>query len=493
MAVIALFRSALTAARWRGKQADSCRGAPVAPALVGPHDEAMIRARAFRIHALSRAIVVALGVLLIAGRAAAEPGDDLPRDDATAQGSSNDQVLPSPSLPSQPSTQAPAPAAAGDAAASAPLPPENDPRALSDFEPQLSPYGAWVDDEKYGHVWVPDRSIVGEGFSPYATGGHWALDTDGNWVWVSDYAFGDIVFHYGRWAWTPYGWSWIPGYRYAPAWVSWRVPTESYAYVGWAPIPPSYVWFGGVGVSFWYAPPYYWVFCPSGRVFAPYPYRYFVTRPAYVRALGRYTRPYVAASPHLIPRGPPLQAALVPRGSVPATRVAAGPSQAFSNGSALSARSVNGHVAPATARSLPGASRAMNTSPSLAASRTVAPSRTWSEPARQTFSPAARVSAPPTRGPPPSVFAPARPTVAPSRVYSPPARAYTPSPRAYSAPARVYSPPARAYSAPRVYAPSRVYSAPAWHSSPSFSRPSPSFSRASPSFSHGSGGGGHHR
>jgi hypothetical protein len=438
-------------------------------------------------------------MLLTAGGAAAEPGDDLPRDDATAQG--NAQVLTSPSLPAADAS------ASAPAAASAPLAAENDPRALSDFEPQLSPYGAWVDDEKYGHVWVPDRSIVGEGFSPYATGGHWALDTDGNWVWVSDYAFGDIVFHYGRWAWTPYGWSWIPGYRYAPAWVSWRVPTESYAYVGWAPIPPSYVWFGGVGVSFWYAPPYYWVFCPSGYVFAPYPYRYFVTRPAYVRALGRYTRPYVAASPHLVPRGPPLQAALVPRGAVPATRVAAGPSRGFSNGSALSPRSVNGQVAPATARALPGASRAVNTSPAMPASRTttagtrpsVAPSRTWSEPARsfappgQTFSPSPRASAPPPlRGPPPSVFAPARPTAAPTRVYAPPRayspspRAYSPSPRPYSAPARVYSPPARTYSAPRVYAPARVYSAPAWHSSPS------SFSRPSPSFGHASGGG-HHR
>jgi len=69
------------------------------------------------------------------------------------------------------------------------------------------------------------------------------LDTENNWVWMSDYPFGGIVFHYGRWVWIEsVGWAWVPGRRYAPAWVVWRVPSDSYDYVGWAPAPPDYGW-----------------------------------------------------------------------------------------------------------------------------------------------------------------------------------------------------------------------------------------------------------
>src|SRR5688500_10749548 len=58
-----------------------------------------------------------------------------------------------------------------------------DPRALSDFRPLLDRYGAWVDDARYGLVWVPSRQLVGDDFAPYLTRGRWALDTAGDWVW----------------------------------------------------------------------------------------------------------------------------------------------------------------------------------------------------------------------------------------------------------------------------------------------------------------------
>jgi len=104
----------------------------------------------------------------------------------------------------------------------------------------LDPYGNWVEDEKYGTVWVPNRDAVGEDFAPYVSAGHWALTEDGDWSWQSDYPFGGVVFHYGRWVWVPgTGWAWVAGRRYANAWVSWRVPTDNYAYVGWAPMPPG--------------------------------------------------------------------------------------------------------------------------------------------------------------------------------------------------------------------------------------------------------------
>jgi hypothetical protein len=150
----------------------------------------------------------------------------------------------------------------GSAPAAAPS--ETDPRALTDFRPHLDPYGYWVEHPNYGLVWVPRRDVVGDGFAPYVTSGRWALDETGEWVWVSDYPFGSVVFHYGRWAYvSDSGWVWVPGYRYAPAWVTWRVPTGSYAYVGWAPLAPDYGWFGGVSLSVWYGYSTPWVFCPS--------------------------------------------------------------------------------------------------------------------------------------------------------------------------------------------------------------------------------------
>jgi len=127
-------------------------------------------------------------------------------------------------------------------------------QALRDFSPRLAPYGSWLDDPAYGRVWVPSRAVVGVGFSPYVSGGRWELTADDSWYWASDYPFGAITFHYGRWVWLyGSGWAWAPGYVYAPAWVSFRVGPGGY--IGWGPLAPYYVWRGGVFVSVGYRPP----------------------------------------------------------------------------------------------------------------------------------------------------------------------------------------------------------------------------------------------
>jgi hypothetical protein len=80
------------------------------------------------------------------------------------------------------------------------------------------------------------------GWRPYYDGGHWAY-TDQGWYWQSDYPWGDIAFHYGRWSYKPvYGWVWAPGFEFAPAWVVWRHTDE---YCGWAPLPFGTVLVGG--------------------------------------------------------------------------------------------------------------------------------------------------------------------------------------------------------------------------------------------------------
>jgi hypothetical protein len=220
-----------------------------------------------------------------------------------------------------------------EALAPSEIPPDDaDPRALTDFKPDLDPYGTWVQDPVYGTVWVPSPQVVGDSFSPYVTGGRWALSTNNEWVWVSDYPFGPVVYHYGRWVYiTGTGWAWIPGYRYAPAWVTFRVPTGSYAYVGWAPLPPDYIWVNGVAVHFHVAPSYYWVFCPSAYVFHSHVNYYVVRDRVFVGQLAYHTRHYHVhhhspAPRYRVPASPSPRLARVPARAVPAERVPLQPS-----------------------------------------------------------------------------------------------------------------------------------------------------------------------
>ncbi len=121
----------------------------------------------------------------------------------------------------------------------------------NNFRSELSPYGNWINYPGYGNVWVPNQ--VPSDFSPYATAGHWVYSTYG-WSWVSDYAWGGIPFHYGRWFRdNAYGWMWMPGYQWASAWVTWGNYNNYYC---WAPLAPF------IGCSGYYRPnPYCWNFC----------------------------------------------------------------------------------------------------------------------------------------------------------------------------------------------------------------------------------------
>ena len=101
------------------------------------------------------------------------------------------------------------------------------------FYDNLAPYGQWVSDPQYGNVWVPNE---GGDFRPYGSRGHWVMTDYGN-TWVSDDPWGWACYHYGRWTYDPYyGWVWIPGYEWAPSWVSWRFGG---GYSGWAPLGPG--------------------------------------------------------------------------------------------------------------------------------------------------------------------------------------------------------------------------------------------------------------
>ena len=100
------------------------------------------------------------------------------------------------------------------------------------FYTDLMPYGEWIELENEIVVWRPSRIAVN--WHPY-TIGRWEYTRYG-WYWVSYEPFGWATFHYGRWfRHEYYGWLWLPGYEWSPAWVEWRYNSH---YIGWAPLPP---------------------------------------------------------------------------------------------------------------------------------------------------------------------------------------------------------------------------------------------------------------
>jgi len=172
-------------------------------------------------------------------------------------------------------------------------PDDTDPICLGTFEGVLAPYGAWVEDDEVGYVWVPEPTVVGVGFVPYLSAGHWSY-TDHGYFWVSDHSWGWATFHYGRWVQSArWGWVWVPGARYSPAWVEWR---HGGGWLGWAPTRPSFRWHAGVA-TYVEAPPAPYVFVHSSAFFSPY-LTVVVAHPAHRPALMSTTTRWIAPPVH---------------------------------------------------------------------------------------------------------------------------------------------------------------------------------------------------
>ncbi len=184
--------------------------------------------------AMTRVGWFALAGLLVAGPVARAQDDDDGPDEGIAQFQANESDDAEPPMPVAPEEIAQSPGAQV---------------SYDDFYADLAPYGEWFDLPGYGRVFRPYASVVGDDFRPYATGGQWVYTPYG-WSFVSDLPFAWATFHYGRWALdVTYGWIWVPGTVWGPAWVDWR---WGGGYVGWAPLPPA-GW-----AATWYDP--YWSF-----------------------------------------------------------------------------------------------------------------------------------------------------------------------------------------------------------------------------------------
>src|SRR5882724_5080759 len=104
--------------------------------------------------------------------------------------------------------------------------------AVAEFNAPLAAHGAWITVGSYGRCWRPSGIAVS--WQPYCYG-RWVW-TDCGWYWESDEPWGWACYHYGSWAYdSEFGWVWVPGIDWAPAWVTWRFGG---GYCGWAPLGP---------------------------------------------------------------------------------------------------------------------------------------------------------------------------------------------------------------------------------------------------------------
>lgn len=150
--------------------------------------------------------------------------------------------------------QAPAPAVAADEV------------NLDFFYNNMKDQGDWLQTPEYGYVFNPRVQRDKTNWRPYSDG-YWA-HTDEGWLWNSYEDFGWATYHYGRWTrLKEYGWVWVPGYEWAPAWVAWRGTKEDgptggrpaasnnsrgavqVSYVGWAPLPPEAQFDSAIGFN----------------------------------------------------------------------------------------------------------------------------------------------------------------------------------------------------------------------------------------------------
>jgi hypothetical protein len=97
------------------------------------------------------------------------------------------------------------------------------------YAPAFEAHGNWRYEQVHGYVWYPRVQV---GWRPYHRG-RWVSLRPYGWTWIAGDPWGWPTHHYGRWGMSAGSWFWIPGRRWAPAWVSWA---SAPGYVSWCPL-----------------------------------------------------------------------------------------------------------------------------------------------------------------------------------------------------------------------------------------------------------------
>ncbi len=105
------------------------------------------------------------------------------------------------------------------------------PQRLSVYASDFDDYGSWNYTASYGYVWRPLPAYAGPEWSPYCDG-RWAYTPWGT-TWIPFEPWGWAPSHYGRWTFiVGFGWGWVPGVVFSPAWVAWYWGD---GWIGWTP------------------------------------------------------------------------------------------------------------------------------------------------------------------------------------------------------------------------------------------------------------------
>lgn len=105
------------------------------------------------------------------------------------------------------------------------------PAEIRYYSDDLDGSGQWTYvDDCASWCWRPMG--MADDWRPYWNG-RWGC-YPGGMTWISNEPWGYLTHHYGRWGWRGgFGWYWIPGVYYSPAWVAWHTAD---ALFGWAPL-----------------------------------------------------------------------------------------------------------------------------------------------------------------------------------------------------------------------------------------------------------------
>jgi hypothetical protein len=179
------------------------------------------------------------------------------------------------------------------------------PASMQTYAPVFDQYGDWRYAQPYGYVWYPRVAV---GWRPYYYG-RWMSYPRYGWTWVGLDFFSWPTHHYGRWGFSAGTWFWIPGNRWAPAYVSWAYAP---GFVSWCPLGFNNRPVIAINLNFgsrFYSPWNAWTVVTAGHFGGGFVHH----RPVFIDRFDARHRPVFVSRP----AAPAYRDVAIPRGSAP--------------------------------------------------------------------------------------------------------------------------------------------------------------------------------